>query len=86
MNGDFGRLIYLASAASGVVGGIVYVARQLVTKEDLKEVKSEFAKVMVTKDDLKEAKVDIKEEMVTKDDFKSVEKRLKSIEEILNGK
>ena len=79
MNGDFGRLIYLASAASGVAGGIVYVARQLVTKKDLKEVKSEFAKVMVTKDDLKEAKVDIKEEMVTKDDFKNVEKRLKIV-------
>ena len=44
MNGgsNFSRLVYLASAASGVVGGIVYVARQVVTKEDLKEVKCEI--------------------------------------------
>ena len=36
---DITRLIYLASAASGMAGGIVYVARQLVTKDDLKEAK-----------------------------------------------
>ena len=46
MNGasDFSRLVYLASAASGVAGGIVYVARQLVTKDDLKEAKAEIEK------------------------------------------
>ena len=44
MNGgsDFSCLVYLASAASGVAGGIVYVARQVVTKEDLKEAKCEI--------------------------------------------
>ena len=44
MNGGsaLSRLVYLASAASGVAGGIVYVARQVVTKEDLKEVKCEI--------------------------------------------
>ena len=52
MNGasDFSRVIYLASAASGVAGGIVYVARELVTKDDLKEAKAEMEKLMVTKD------------------------------------
>ena len=46
MNGasDFSWVIYLASAASGVAGGIVYVAGQLVTKEDLKEAKTEIEK------------------------------------------
>ena len=82
MNGasDFSCIVYLASAAIGVAGGIIYVARQLVTKEDLKEAKTEIEKVMVTKEDLKEAKAEIDK------DLKKLEIKLESIEKILNGK
>ena len=80
MNGDFGRLIYLASAASGMAGGLVYVARQMVTKEDLKEAKCEIEKVMVTKQDLKNTTEKIEK------DLKELGKKLDSIDKILNGK
>ena len=43
---DFSRIIHLASAASGMAGGIVYVARQLVTKDDLKEAKGKMKELM----------------------------------------
>ena len=48
MNGAsyFTRLLYLASAASGVAGGIVYVARQLVTKDNLKDAKVKMKELM----------------------------------------
>ena len=60
MNGasDFSRIIYLAYASSGVASGIIYMARQLVTKEDLKEAKAEIDK------DLK--KLEIKLESIEK--------------------
>ena len=43
---DITRLIYLASAVSGMAGGIVYVARQLVTKDDLKKAKGKMNELM----------------------------------------
>ena len=48
MNGasDFSWLLYLASAANGMAGGVVYVARQLMTKDDLKDAKVEIKELM----------------------------------------
>ena len=54
MNGNFSaivtKFVLFGFPASGIIGTIVYTARQIVTKEDLRDTKEDIVKLIEDKD------------------------------------
>ena len=54
MNGNFSgivtKFVLFGSTASGIIGTIVYTARQIVTKEDLRDTKEDIVKLIEDND------------------------------------